>query len=103
MNAAFLPQVIFILLSILFLSCKETNTGPSKAMIKEINLKRGEMVSCGTDDKQFGSVEFRISCSGKVKEDFNLAIKLLHSFEYDEAEKVFSKIIDQEPQCAMAY
>jgi hypothetical protein len=26
-----------------------------------------------------------------VKKDFNLAIALLHSFEYDEAEKVFAK------------
>jgi hypothetical protein len=28
---------------------------------------------------------------------------LLHSFEYDEAEKAFSKIIDKNPGCAMAY
>ena len=31
------------------------------------------------------------------------AIALLHSFEYDEAEKIFAKIIDREPACAMAY
>ncbi len=38
-----------------------------------------------------------------MKNTFNLAMALLHSFEYDEAEKVFTKIIDQEPGCAMAY
>jgi hypothetical protein len=27
----------------------------------------------------------------------------LHSFEYDDAEKVFAKIIDENPECAMAY
>ncbi len=27
----------------------------------------------------------------------------MHSFEYDEAEKVFAKVIDKEPGCAMAY
>jgi tetratricopeptide (TPR) repeat protein len=30
-------------------------------------------------------------------------VALLHSFEYDEAEKVFAKIIDEDPACAMAY
>jgi hypothetical protein len=30
-------------------------------------------------------------------------VKLLHSFEYDEAEKVFARIIDANPGCAMAY
>ena len=65
--------------------------------------KRGEIVLCGPPDKQFGSVEFETSCSEKVKTDFNLAISLLHSFEYNQSEKVFAKIIDEEPTCAMAY
>ncbi len=30
-------------------------------------------------------------------------MSLLHSFEYDEAEKVFAKTISQDPACAMAY
>lgn len=61
------------------------------------------MISCGPADKQFGSVDFEMTCSEKVKKDFNLAIELLHSFEYDESEKVFAKIIDAAPECAMAY
>lgn len=64
-------------------------------------LKRGEIISCGPADKQFGDVQFETSC--KEKELFNLAVKLLHSFEYDEAEKVFAEIIDKEPGAAMAY
>jgi tetratricopeptide (TPR) repeat protein len=44
-----------------------------------------------------------VSCSEKVRIDFNLATALLHSFEYSEAEKVFAKIIDTDPQCIMAY
>ena len=75
----------------------------SSEEIKAINLKRGEIVLCGPADKQFGTVQFNISCSKDVKSTFNLAMALLHSFEYDEAEKVFTKIIDQEPGCAMAY
>jgi len=75
----------------------------SSEQIKAINLKRGEIVLCGPADKQFGTVQFEISCSKDVKSTFNQAMALLHSFEYDEAEKVFTKIIDQEPGCAMAY
>jgi hypothetical protein len=41
--------------------------------------------------------------SEKTRPDFNLTIALLHSFEYTEAEKVFVKVIDQDPQCVMAY
>ena len=68
-----------------------------------MNLKRGEIVLCGPPDKQFGSITFDVSCSESVKHDFNLAVALLHSFEYDESEKVFAKIINMEPGCAMAY
>ena len=102
MKTSFLPLVSFLLLSMFALSCREKNAAPSQEIIKEIDLKRGEAISCGPD-KQFGSVEFEFSGSEKIKEDFNLAIKLLHSFEYDEAEKVFAKVIDEEPGCAMAW
>src|SRR4051794_6820507 len=84
-------------------ACHGKNKEPDSEAIKAVNLKRGEVVLCGPPDKQFGTVEFETSCSEKVQKDFILAIALLHSFEYDEAEKVFAKIIDQEPGCAMAW
>jgi tetratricopeptide (TPR) repeat protein len=92
-----------LLFLLMLLSCNIKTKIPSNDTIKAIDLKRGAIVLCGPPDKQFGTVEFETSCSGKVKKDFNLAIALLHSFEYDEAEKMFSKIIDEEPGCAMAY
>ena len=92
---------VFIIL--FFASCKTKNQNLSSAQIDSIHLKKGEIVQCGAPDKQFGLVTFDISCPAKVKTDFNLAVALLHSFEYDEAEKVFAKIIDEEPGCAMAY
>src|ERR671912_351546 len=94
------------LLTLLFLSiasCVQIKKNPPTELVNSINLKRGEIVECGSTEKQFGAVAFPTSCSEKVKKDFDLAIALLHSFEYDEAEKVFAKIIDEEPQCAMAY
>ena len=53
--------------------------------------------------KQFGEVSFSLSCKYSVRETFDLAISLLHSFEYDEAEKAFVNVIDADPDCAMAY
>ncbi|MEO8763908.1 MAG: hypothetical protein ABI416_06465 [Ginsengibacter sp.] len=91
------------LFSVTLVACNGRSTGPTNEEIQSINLKRGEPVFCGPPDTQFGSVEFEISCSEKVKKDFNLAVALLHSFEYDEAEKVFAKIINEEPGCPMAY
>ncbi|MES2882206.1 MAG: hypothetical protein V4676_08665, partial [Bacteroidota bacterium] len=97
-------HLIFFTASLLtFLSCHEKKPSPTKNAKADINLKRGALISCGPTDKQFGSIEFATSCSEKVKPDFNLALALLHSFEYDEAEKAFVKIIDAEPECAMAY
>lgn len=84
-------------------SCNWGNGLPTKEEISGIHLKRGEIILCGAPNKQFGQVEFITSCTGRVKEDFNLAIELLHSFEYDQAEKAFAKVIDEEPGCAMAY
>ena len=94
--------ILFIFL--LAISCRsgDQKKVPAEA-IGAMNLKRGEIVLCGPPDKEFGQIEFDISCSGIVKKDFNLAVALLHSFEYDEAEKVFAKVIDKEPGCAMAY
>ena len=93
----------FIILSLLPLSCLKKKAGPSAAVIKEMNLKRGAVISCGPSEQQFGSVAFKISSRQNLQSDFNFALTLLHSFEYEEAEKVFAKIIDKYPDCAMAY
>jgi hypothetical protein len=97
------PLIFFSFFLLTLASCHVKNKILAEERIDAIDLKRGEVVLCGPPDKQFGSVEFETSCSKKVKKDFNLAVALLHSFEYDEAEKVFAKIIDEEPECAMAY
>jgi hypothetical protein len=73
--------LFFTLFLLILLSCHRKNKVPSNEAINAINLKRGEVVLCGPPDKQFGTVEFETSCS--EKEDFNLGIALLHSFEYE--------------------
>jgi hypothetical protein len=105
MKIRLLDILIFTGLSLTFNACSNATDGgniPASQLINDIDLKRGEVISCGPPEKQFGTVAFDISCK-EVKVDFNFAMLLLHSFEYDEAEKVFARIIDKEPSCAMAY
>jgi tetratricopeptide (TPR) repeat protein len=90
-------------LALLCFSCKTKTDKPDPA-VSYLDLKRGQIVSCGPQDGEiFGSVSFSASVPKRLKSDFNTAIALLHSFEYDEAEKMFAKVIDQAPDCAMAY
>jgi tetratricopeptide (TPR) repeat protein len=91
-------------LAILFcISCSNTSNNDTTA-VGSLNLKRGEVVSCGpADGEMFGNVSFTASVPANLQIDFNVAIALLHSFEYDESEKMFAKVIDQAPDCAMAY
>ncbi|HEX8330580.1 MAG TPA: hypothetical protein VF629_23825 [Hymenobacter sp.] len=84
-------------------SCQEKTSAPSQAAITALSLKRGQVITCGAGDQKLGAVQFPITGTAQAQERFQLGLKLLHSFEYDEAEKVFAKIIDQQPTCAMAY
>ena len=96
-------RLSYVLLACAIISCNNRNSTPSNEVITQLQLKRGDVISCGPPDAQFGSVAFDMTCDEKTKKNFNLAIELLHSFEYDESEKVFAKIIDETPDCAMAY
>ena len=103
MRLIFERASLILFLFFLCLSCKVKNRDISPQEINALNLKKGEIVLCGPADKNFGHLTFDVSCSETEKKDFNLAVALLHSFEYDEAERVFAKIISREPACAMAY
>ena len=85
------------------MSCNSKTSSPSKDAINQLNLKRGEIISCGPPSAEFGTVNFDMACDNSAKHDFNLAVEMLHSFEYDEAEKAFAKVIEESPNCAMAY
>lgn len=74
-----------------------------KNELASIDLARGDIALCGSGVDQFGTVAFGIFCAESVRKDFNMATALLHSFEYTEAEKVFARIIDKDPECVMAY
>ena len=92
-----LPVVLLLLVQ-----CRDRSAVPSKEDIGELQLKEGALISCGPPEKEFGTVEFGISQPAEAAA-FNQGVALLHSFEYDEAEKVFAGIIGRDPGCAMAY
>jgi tetratricopeptide (TPR) repeat protein len=101
MNRFIISTGIFMLL-LTHTSCR--NEEKMDAAIASMDLKRGEVVSCSPDDgKLFGRVSFDATVPANVQPDFNTAIALLYSFEYDESEKMFAKVIDQAPDCAMAW
>ena len=94
------PFFIVVLVSLCLVSCKEKSLKPNPALAG-IDLKRGELLLCSSES--FGEVNFSLSCSYETREIFDLGLSLLHSFEYAEAEKAFVKVIDMDPNCAMAY
>ena len=95
-------RILLILFPTIFIivSCQNNQPKPNPELLT-IDLLRGDIIMCSS--KQFGEVSFSLSCKYSVRETFDLAVSLLHSFEYDEAEKAFVKVIDADPECAMAY
>lgn len=96
LKIGFLP---LLLIAFLCLSaCKNNRPNPALA---SIDFLRGDLLLCGNG--QFGELKFSLSCNYETREAFDLAVALLHSFQYTEAEKAFVKVIDADPNCPMAY
>ncbi len=53
--------------------------------------------------EKLGTITFPISCAPASQAPFARAVALLHSFWYDEAEKVFAAVAAADPSCAMAH
>jgi hypothetical protein len=53
-------------------------------------------------EEEVGSVHFSTSCRTDLAENFNRAVALLHSFQYEQSRQAFADISRQDPQCAMA-
>ena len=92
--------VLTLLMITGLISCKDKRNKLDEELAT-IDLLRGELILCSSD--QFGEVSFAQSCSFENRETFDLAVSLLHSFEYEEAEKAFVQVLDADPDCAMAY
>jgi tetratricopeptide (TPR) repeat protein len=70
------------------------------------SAQHGEQHRHDPQEKQstkLGRVNFRTSCSPKAQQQLNQAVAWLHSFEYEEAEKLFTEITVSDPRCGIAY
>ena len=54
-------------------------------------------------ETQLGTVHFPVSCTASAQKPFARGVALLHSFWYEEAEKEFVQISNQDRHCAMAH
>ena len=98
--AYFYKLLIVLSIILCFSSCENKKTSSIQSF-SELDLKRGDLLLCG--DPNFGDVSFALSCRYDLRETFNLGLSLMHSFEYAEAEKAFVSVLDQDPECLMAY
>jgi len=55
------------------------------------------------DPENLGTVSFPISCAPAAQKQFQRGVAMLHSFWYEEAERVFGEVAKADPGCAMAY
>lgn len=47
-------------------------------------------------------VHFEISCGDEAQAEFNRGVELLHSFEYPATIRIFSELLQRQPDCGMA-
>jgi hypothetical protein len=55
------------------------------------------------NETQLGTVNFPVSCAAAEQKPFARGVALLHSFWYEEAQKEFEQIAQDDPHCAMAH
>ena len=84
-------------------ACDHKKQSSADDAIASLDLKKGAIISCGPAEEQFGNISFAASISNDLTKDFNTGVAMLHSFEYDEAEKIFASLIEKDAGLAMAY
>ena len=52
---------------------------------------------------QLGQVNFSTSCAAEAQASMEMGVALLHSFQYQQADQIFSDAAKSDPKCAMAY
>ena len=53
--------------------------------------------------EKLGEIHFATSCNGPAQSDFNRAVALLHSFQFNRAIEGFNAVLREDPTCAIAY
>jgi hypothetical protein len=66
-------------------------------------LAQHEHPANATASEKLGTVAFETSCAPAVRADFNRAVALLHSFEFRPAMEGFTRVLERDSSCAIAY
>ena len=69
--------IFFSMLTVQIISCNNKKHLLTREAIAALQLKRGDMVFCGSTEQQLGRVEFKLPGSEKVRKNFNLALSFL--------------------------
>ncbi|WP_228851528.1 tetratricopeptide repeat protein [Aegicerativicinus sediminis] len=96
-----MKNVHILIASLILLNLYSCKKQPKVITFSSLEVLNGDILLCGSGD--FGTVDFATSCTTESSEMFNLGLSLLHSFEYTEAEKAFAKVLEVDPNCAIAF
>jgi tetratricopeptide (TPR) repeat protein len=66
-------------------------------------LAQHEHPASATAAEKLGTVDFDTSCAPAVRGEFNRAVALLHSFEFRPAMEAFTRVLERDGSCAIAY
>ena len=73
------------------------------ALLSQTRSARGQHQHEHGPAENAGRVNFTVSCNPKAQKQFNRAVAWLHSFEYEEAERVFTEVTVVDPRCGMGH
>jgi hypothetical protein len=57
----------------------------------------------GQQDEKLGKLSFPTSCDPKVQAEFERGVAMIHSFWFLIARRTFEGVLQQDPNCAIAY
>lgn len=81
-----------------------TLTHPIQSFSGELSVSGAEKGNLDAGElRRSGTIHLEVSCVPEVREEFETAVALLHSFFYDEARRRFEAIAKKDPDCAMAW
>jgi tetratricopeptide (TPR) repeat protein len=75
----------------------------TKAGLLAISCVVALVVPAAAQQEKLGKVTFPTSCDAKVQAQFERGVAMLHSYWFTEARKVFERVLQQDPTCAIAY
>ncbi len=72
------------------------------ANLPGVSAHEDDAVPQGAPPEKLGQVNFPVSCNAAAQKEFNRAMALFHSFWFEPAKKSFARVLELDPQCAMA-